>query len=97
MQPLIFMDDLTRGTTTRNSAQARNIKLVCLMNTKQLSLHPDKTGFIIWKTCKSNIQCVGFTASKNKRINGWEIFFIKMGFNRSQHKRKNTPGKDSNI
>ena len=66
MQPLIFMADLTRGTTTRNSAQARNIKLDCLMNTKQLSLHPDKTGFIIWKTCKSNIQC-GFTASKKQK------------------------------
>ena len=37
MQPLIFMADLTRGTTTRNSAQARNIKLVCLMNTKSYS------------------------------------------------------------
>ena len=41
LQPLIFMDDLARVTTSRNSAQAGNVKLNCLMNSKQLTLHPD--------------------------------------------------------
>ena len=44
---MIFMDDLARITTSRNKAQVGNIKLDCLMDTKQLTLHPDKTGFII--------------------------------------------------
>ena len=48
MQPLMFMDDLARVTTSRNSAQVGNIKLDCLMNSKQLALHPDKTGFIVF-------------------------------------------------
>jgi hypothetical protein len=48
LQPVLFMDDLARVTTSRNSAQVGNIKLDCLMNTKQLSLHPDKTGFIVF-------------------------------------------------
>ena len=48
MQPLVFMDDLARVTTSRNSAQVGNIKLDCLMNSKQLALHPDKTGFIVF-------------------------------------------------
>ena len=47
LQPLLFMDDLARVTTSRNKAEVGNVKLDCLMDTKQLTLHPDKTGFII--------------------------------------------------
>ena len=47
LQPVLFMDDLARITMARNKAQAGNIKLDCLMNTKQLTLHPDKMGFLI--------------------------------------------------
>ena len=37
-----------RVTTSRTSAKVGNVKLNFLMNTKQLSLHPDKTGFIVF-------------------------------------------------
>ena len=44
LQPLMFIDDVARVTTNRNKDQAGNIKLDSLMNSKQLKLHPDKTG-----------------------------------------------------
>ena len=47
LQPLIFVDDVARVTTARDKAQAGNIKLDCLMNTKQLMLHPDKTCYLV--------------------------------------------------
>ena len=46
--PLMFQDDILRGTGSVLSARAGNIKVAAVMRSKQLRLNQDKTGFIIF-------------------------------------------------
>ena len=46
--PLIFQDDILRGTGSVLSARAGNVKVAAVMRSKQLRLNPDKTGYIIF-------------------------------------------------
>ena len=85
LQPLMFMDDLARITTSRNKAQAGNVKLDGLINTKQLTFHPDKTSFLLMgrgtkiekmalDVENQPIQCGDFTTTrkiKDKWLGDW--------------------------
>ena len=48
LNPLIFQDDIARGVQDVQSAQAGNIRISNVMKRKQLEMHPDKTGFILF-------------------------------------------------
>ena len=45
--PAIFQDDIMRAADSVESARAGNIKMDSVMNSKQLELNKDKTGFIL--------------------------------------------------
>ena len=47
LQPLLFQDDIARLCTSRDSAQAGNIKIEACLETKLLDPNTDKTVYII--------------------------------------------------
>ena len=59
IQPLLFQDDITRISTGIREAQAGNIKMERLMETKLLDFNLDKSGAIVFgsKKAKGKIEC----------------------------------------
>ena len=49
LQPLIFVDDLLRGSKDVNCLRAGCVKLDYVLRCKQLEVHPTKSGFIIFE------------------------------------------------
>jgi hypothetical protein len=52
LQPLIFVDDLIRGSKDINCMRAGCIKLDYVLKGKQLEAHPDKSGFLVFGSNK---------------------------------------------
>ena len=48
LQPLMFQDDVVRMAVDLGSARAGNERLASLVKLKQLEMHPDKTGMILF-------------------------------------------------
>ena len=48
LQPLIFVDDLLRGSKDINCLRAGCVKLDYVLKSKQLQPHPDKSGFLVY-------------------------------------------------
>ena len=48
MLPAMFQDDIMRAADSVESARAGNVKMSSVMNSKQLTLNQDKTGFILF-------------------------------------------------
>ena len=46
--PTMFQDDIMRAADSIEAARAGNVKIADVMNSKQLTLNPDKTGFILF-------------------------------------------------
>ena len=46
--PVMFQDDIMRAAGSVEAARAGNIKMASVMDSKQLTLNPDKTGFIMF-------------------------------------------------
>jgi hypothetical protein len=52
LQPLIFVDDLIRGSKDINCLRAGCVKLDYVLKGKQLQAHPDKSGFLVFGSDK---------------------------------------------
>ena len=50
LQPLIFQDDILHISTSRVASQAASMRIESVMKSKQLSIHPDKSCFVISST-----------------------------------------------
>ena len=48
LQPLIFVDDLLRGSKDINCLRAGCVKLDYVLRSKQLEAHPTKSGFLVF-------------------------------------------------
>ena len=46
--PVMFQDDIMRAAGSVEAARAGNIKMASVMDSKQLTLNPDKTGFLMF-------------------------------------------------
>ena len=56
LQPLLFQDNLGRLSTSRDSAQAGNIKIEACFDTKLLDANTDKTVYILIGDKKNNLK-----------------------------------------
>ena len=48
LQPLMFQDDVVRLTDSVHAARAGNTRIMNVVKLKQLEMHPEKTGIIVW-------------------------------------------------
>ena len=91
-QPLLFQDDLAYMTSSRQTAEAGNIRITNVMQSKQLELHEDKTGFLIMgekkkvesikKEIASNPLTVGGFITKEREKEKWLCEYLHKRWSR---------------
>ena len=91
-QPLLFQDDLAYMTSSRQTAEAGNIRITNVMQSKQLELHEDKTDFLIMgekkkvesikKEIASNPLTVGGFITKEREKEKWLCEYLHKRWSR---------------